>query len=228
MLTAVKLVDQWSALERRLPADWETVALRLRTEQPDELSEAARVLGPMSVGRVGRRARRSRCSVRAAPAGPEAARRLFARLDEARVWCLLEQGDGRRRGSSPARGTDADARAVRSPRRGTRRSPSFPSDWSDLLCCARARLERPPAPRRAPLRARSTRRATATGSASRSAARSAAATASRRRWRAAASSASTPRASRRGVGAARALRHRPRRHPGRRLVRRRQGPVGAR
>ena len=53
MLTAVKLVDQWSALERRLPRDWESVALRLRTEQPDELQEAARILAPMEVGRTG-------------------------------------------------------------------------------------------------------------------------------------------------------------------------------
>ena len=53
MLTAVKLVDQWAALERRLPIDWETIDLRLSTEQPDEVAEAARVLGPMNVGRVG-------------------------------------------------------------------------------------------------------------------------------------------------------------------------------
>ena len=53
MLTAVKLRDQWSALERRLPGDWESVALRIRTEQPSELSEAARVLAPMGVGRAG-------------------------------------------------------------------------------------------------------------------------------------------------------------------------------
>ena len=32
MLTAVKLVDQWAALERRLPVDWETIGLRLSTE----------------------------------------------------------------------------------------------------------------------------------------------------------------------------------------------------
>ena len=51
MLTAVKLVDQWHAVERRLPSTWESVSLRLRTEQPDELGEAARILGPMNVGR---------------------------------------------------------------------------------------------------------------------------------------------------------------------------------
>jgi hypothetical protein len=90
MLTAVKLVEQWAALERRLPADWESVALRLRTEQPDERHEAARILGPMNVGFVGEELA---LTVRRAggASGPEAARRLFARLDEARIWCLLEQ-----------------------------------------------------------------------------------------------------------------------------------------
>src|SRR6187401_3738649 len=90
MLTAVKLVDQCGALERRLPGDWETVALRLRTEQSEELSEAARILGPMNVGLVGDELA---FAVRRAggASGPEAARRLFGRLDEARVWCLLEQ-----------------------------------------------------------------------------------------------------------------------------------------
>ena len=123
MLTAVKLVDQWGAIERRLPRDWESVALRLRTEQPEELSEAARILAPMTVGRVGDHLA---FTVRRAggPSGPEAARRLFRRLDEARIWCLLEQaeidvaapdlGDARR-----------GARGVAAPRAGTRRSRSF-------------------------------------------------------------------------------------------------------
>jgi hypothetical protein len=32
MLTAVKLVDQWQVLERRLPESWESVGLRVTTE----------------------------------------------------------------------------------------------------------------------------------------------------------------------------------------------------
>jgi len=84
MLTAVKLVDQWATVERRLPSDWESVELRLRTEQPDERSEAARILGPMNVGFVGEELA---FSVRRAggASGPHAAHRLFARLDEARA-----------------------------------------------------------------------------------------------------------------------------------------------
>jgi hypothetical protein len=130
MLTAVKLVDQWSALERRLPGDWESVALRLRTEQPDELSEAARVLGPMTVGRAGDELA---FTVRRAggPAGPEAARRLFARLDEGRVWCLLEKGDvgvveSPLESPTPARKPFAHGWDTA--------LAELPPDWSDLLC----------------------------------------------------------------------------------------------
>jgi hypothetical protein len=130
MLTAVKLVDQWAALERRLPADWEVVALRLRTEQPDERPEAARILGPMNVGLVGDELA---VTVRRAggAAGPEAARRLFGRLDDARIWCLLEQ-----------REVAEAAPVLEEP--GPASSPiaeqwdaelaTLPPGWSDLLC----------------------------------------------------------------------------------------------
>ena len=135
MLTAVKLVDQWQALERRLPDTWESVSLRLRTEQPTELSEAARILGPMNVGRVdgGLAFTVHRAG---GAAGPQAARRLFARLDQARIWCLLEQdavaaqedgavGARRRAGSGGAR-TVAEA--------WDQALAELPDDWSDLLC----------------------------------------------------------------------------------------------
>jgi hypothetical protein len=130
MLTAVKLVDQWRAIERRLPRDWESVALRLRTEQPEELSEAARILGPMNVGRAGGTLA---LTVRRAggASGPEAARRLFGRLDQARIWCLLEQ-----------EGVEVSERAAEEPT--SERPPlaaawdaalaELPADWSDLLC----------------------------------------------------------------------------------------------
>jgi hypothetical protein len=131
MLTAVKLVDQWAALERRLPPDWETVELRLRTEQPAELSEAARILGPMNVGFVGDELA---FTVRRAggAAGPEAARRLFGRLDAARIWCLLEQREvveapplldepGTPAPASIAGAWEAELDAL-------------PPGWSDLLC----------------------------------------------------------------------------------------------
>ncbi len=95
----MKLVDQWATLETSLPDGWDDVRLTLTTEQPAELARAAQVLGPMNAGRSGdalvfhvRRA--------GGAAGPEAARRLFSRLDRDRVWCLLAAGEVlRRRGA---------------------------------------------------------------------------------------------------------------------------------
>ena len=132
MLTAVKLVDQWAALERRLPGAWESVSLRLRTEQPEELAEVARVLGPMNVGHAGDELA---FSVRRAggAAGPEAARRLFGRLDEARIWCLLEQ-----EGvvvPEPAEAAAAAGRPATSVAEAWDEAlAELPSGWSDLLC----------------------------------------------------------------------------------------------
>lgn len=131
MLTAVKLVDQWAALERRLPADWESVALRLRTELPDELHEAARILGPMNVGLVGDHLA---FTVRRAggASGPEAARRLFGRLDQARIWCLLEQeevAEAPPRLDEPEPATSGSIAAA-----WDAALAELPAGWSDLLC----------------------------------------------------------------------------------------------
>lgn len=132
MLTAVKLVDQWAAIERRLPSDWETVALRLGTEQPGELGEAARVLGPMNVGHAGDHLA---VTVRRAggASGAEAARRLFGRLDQARIWCLLEQeGIGVKESRSPE--PEATHRARPIAEAWDAAVDELPSGWSDLLC----------------------------------------------------------------------------------------------
>jgi hypothetical protein len=130
MLTAVKLVDQWAALERRLPRDWDTVALRLTTEQADELGEAARILGPMNVGHVGDRLAFTVTRAGGA-AGPEAARRLFGRLDQARIWCLLAQEEVGVH--EPA--ADAAARPHTAPvaEQWDDALRELPSGWSDLL-----------------------------------------------------------------------------------------------
>jgi hypothetical protein len=131
MLTAVKLVDQWAALERRLPVDWESVDLRLRTEQQQELHEAARILGPMNVGLVGDELA---LAIRRAggAAGPEAARRLFGRLDEARIWCLLEQ---QAVSEEAPRLDEPDADAPMSVAIAWDAVlDELPAGWSDLLC----------------------------------------------------------------------------------------------
>jgi hypothetical protein len=133
MLTAVKLVDQWAALERRLPETWESVSLHLSTEQPGELAEAARILGPMNVGKVG--SELALTVHRAGGAsGPQAAHRLFGRLDAARIWCLLEQD------AVDVADTTTPPDSEPAPERASlvacwdRLLAELPGDWSDLLC----------------------------------------------------------------------------------------------
>jgi hypothetical protein len=131
----VKLRDQWDAVERRLPSDWETITLRLRTEEASELPEAARILGPMGVGRVGDHLV---VTVRRAggAAGPQAARRLFARLDEGRIWSLLEQDSvDVAEPAPPAPEAEAAITASGSVAAGWDAAlAELPADWSDLLC----------------------------------------------------------------------------------------------
>lgn len=123
----MKLVDQWAAVHARLPDDWEDVRLTLTTEEPSRLAAAAAVLGPLNPVRVDgalvlyvRRA--------GGAGGPEAAKRLFARLDAQRVWCTLTRGEVRE-----------GKRVEESPRRSVAQSwadalSTLPEDWSELLC----------------------------------------------------------------------------------------------
>jgi hypothetical protein len=129
----MRLGQQWRLIEERLPADWLEARLRLTAEQPGDLDRAAAVLGPLGPGRSGdalvlavRRA--------GGASGPEAARRLFGRLDDRRVWCTLELGDVR---SAPAPAAEPPPVAAVT----TSVAESFdaalaelPPDWSDLLC----------------------------------------------------------------------------------------------
>ncbi len=123
----MKLSERFGEIERGLPDDWETVEFRLTTEQLPELERAAQVLGPMGVGRVGDALA---VTVRRAggASGPEAARRLFRRLDDDRVWCEIVLGDiAEQASTAPAAPSGAAAgwdAAV----------ASLPADWSDLLC----------------------------------------------------------------------------------------------
>jgi hypothetical protein len=123
----MKLVDQWAAIETRLPRGWEDVRLTVATEEATELPRAAAVLGPLNPVRI---AGGLAFYVRRAggAAGPEAAKRLFARLDSQRIWCTLSRGEVREvetleeapRNSAAQSWDDALA--------------SLPDDWSELLC----------------------------------------------------------------------------------------------
>jgi hypothetical protein len=122
----MKLVDQWRTIEARLPRDWQDVRLTVRTEQPSDLPRAAAVLGSAGAGRTGDRLVIH--VLRSGPSSPAAVRRLFARLDSDRVWCILERGD-----------VGEEAPAATEPRPSLAVSwdealAELPADWSELLC----------------------------------------------------------------------------------------------
>jgi hypothetical protein len=126
----VRLVDQWEAIAADLPQAWEDVRLTLTTEQPAELERAAHVLGPMNVGRSGEslvfHVRRA-----GGASGPEAAKRLFARLDAERVWCMLAAG-ALREAEPTAVEPETETKGVAAA--WDEALAELPPDWSDLLC----------------------------------------------------------------------------------------------
>jgi hypothetical protein len=123
----MRLADQWTAIEARLPRDWREVRLTLTSEQPAELPRAAAVLGPLNAGRVDGALVFSVARAGGA-SGPEAARRLFARLDEQRVWCTLSRGEVVE--TAPA--DETSRRSVAESWDGA--LAELPADWSELLC----------------------------------------------------------------------------------------------
>ena len=122
----MKLVDQWRTIEARLPRDWQDVRLTVRTEQPSDLPRAAAVLGSAGAGRFGDKLVIH--VLRSGSSSPAAVRRLFARLDDDRVWCILERGEI---GEEPP--------VVAEPASSVASSwdaalADLPGDWSELLC----------------------------------------------------------------------------------------------
>jgi hypothetical protein len=130
----MKLVDQWRTIEDDLPPGWEDVRLTLTTEQPGDLPRAAQVLGSINVGEVG-----SALVFHVRRAGghqsPQAAKRLFDRLDQDRIWCDLEQS--RVQVAEPAAamqgGESAPAQVSVAASWDAALAP-LPTDWTDLLC----------------------------------------------------------------------------------------------
>jgi hypothetical protein len=122
----MKLADQWRTIEARLPRDWQDVRLTVATEQPSDLPRAAAVLGSAGAGRAGDRlvihVRRS------GPSSPAAVGRLFARLDDDRVWCTLERGEVREEAPAAAAAPQSIAAGW------DEALAELPADWSELLC----------------------------------------------------------------------------------------------
>jgi len=127
----MKLADQWRSAQQRLPRDWEDVRVTVVPEQASDLPRVAAVLGSANAGLSGDRlvihARR------AGAASPAALERLFARLDEDRVWCTLETGAVAEAAPSVAIADEVDL--APSVAEGWNAAlGELPTDWSELLC----------------------------------------------------------------------------------------------
>jgi len=129
----MKLVDQWQAIEAEFPDGWEEVRVTLTTEQPDDLSRAAQVLGPINAGRVGSTLV---FDVRRAPGphGAQTARRLFGRLDEERTWCRIEASEAQVAAAPDEADAAAAPGAASVAASWDAALAPLPSDWTDLLC----------------------------------------------------------------------------------------------
>jgi hypothetical protein len=123
----VKLVDQWRTIEDRLPADWVDARLDVTPETASERPRAAGLLGPANPGRVGDALRVTvRRGAGTGALGPEGIRRLFSRMDEARVWSSLSLVDVEE--APPAE----DAPQASLVDRWMAAAAGLPPDWSDV------------------------------------------------------------------------------------------------
>ena len=124
----MKLVDQWRTIESSLPPDWSEARLDIVVETPSERGRAAQLLGPANPGGVGDALR---ITVRRSGGGggavaSEGARRLFGRLDEARVWSELRLVD------TTAVPQPVAAAAESLAARWDEELAALPADWSDV------------------------------------------------------------------------------------------------
>ena len=125
-MSPVKLVDQWTGIERGLDPNWGSVRLALTMSDGSRADRAAALLGPANPGRSGNTIRLA-AARGGAGVGPEAVRRMLRRLDEEGIAGTLEL-------------VGSEAPAARAPE--VRRAmladawdaalATLPSDWSDL------------------------------------------------------------------------------------------------
>jgi hypothetical protein len=122
----MRLVEQWSELERGLPEDWDEARLLLAVERGDA-DRAAALLGPVNAGRRGGDGLVFSARRGGGPGSPEGVRRLLTRLDREGFAGRLEV----------VRSTAAEPRAEvvhETLLEGwDRELAKLPADWSDLL-----------------------------------------------------------------------------------------------
>ncbi len=120
------LATQWERIAASLPDDWERAELRVVVSDPQLRPRAAALLGPLTPGRVGAQIRF--VVSRRSGVGPEATRRLLAKVDENGIAATLGL-------SWCAAATAEEAAATRAlAARWDELVAGLPGDWSDLLC----------------------------------------------------------------------------------------------
>jgi len=123
----VSLAGQWRTIQSELPAGWADARLRLTMRDPHHADRAAALLAPAQPYRIEPRELRFSASTNGASAGPEAVRRLLARLDGERIVGELELLASEAAATAPvqAETTLAESWAAA--------LHTLPPDWSDLL-----------------------------------------------------------------------------------------------
>jgi hypothetical protein len=132
MLRLVRLVDQFSRLERTFEGTWSRLELELVLADEGLMDRAAALLAPANPGRAGNRLRFATAR-HGRGIGPEALRRLLTRLDEEDIEGRLQLHDLERApsGVPSVRQTMHD--------QWMRALAALPSDWSDVY--AEVRLD---------------------------------------------------------------------------------------
>ena len=121
----MRLVHQWREIERALPEGWRDVRLKVAIDDPTRVERASALLGPAAPGRSGSDlfffAARGGVGV-----GPEAVRRLLARLDNERIGGRVEllATQEAERTETTHRETVAESWDAA--------LAALPSDWSDV------------------------------------------------------------------------------------------------
>ena len=120
------LVDQFLALERQLPADWETARLRLIVPDDGDCARAAALLGPLNPGRRGKLIH-FLAGRGGGGFGPDRIRSLLRRLD-------AEQIDGRVELLDVATATAATPASAQTLADAWDEAvAALPPDWSDAF-----------------------------------------------------------------------------------------------
>jgi hypothetical protein len=120
------LAERWERISASLPGDWERAELRLVVPEQQARGRAAALLGPLAPGRVGDEVRF--VVSRGSGIGPEAARRLLAKIDDEGIAGTLALVD-----SSAAAVVTPHAREALAAH-WDELVAGLPADWSDLLC----------------------------------------------------------------------------------------------